>query len=208
MTQELKLNEVGLIPAIAQHYETGQVLMMAYVSPDSLKRTLEGEDVWFYSRSRQELWHKGEESGNYLRVKSVWADCDGDTLLIKVDPTGPACHTGETSCFFTEVDSAPTYADADPGVGVLEELFAVIKDRQANPTADSYTAKLLASGVGRVAQKVVEEAGETAIAAAEGKVDELPGEVADLLYHTLTLLAAAGTSPKEVWAELHKRRKD
>jgi phosphoribosyl-ATP pyrophosphohydrolase/phosphoribosyl-AMP cyclohydrolase len=206
MTQELKLNENGLIPAIAQHHETGQVLMMAYVSPDSLKHTMEGEDVWFYSRSRQALWHKGEESGNYLRVKSTWVDCDGDTLLFKVDPVGPACHTGEISCFFTELEASPTYADADPGVGVLEELFAVIKDRQANPTEESYTAKLIASGVGKVAQKVVEEAGETAIAAAAGKMDELPGEVADLLYHTLTLLAATGTSPKEVWDILAKRR--
>ena len=206
MTQELKLNENGLIPGIAQHHETGQVLMMAYVSPDSLRHTIESNDVWFYSRSRQALWHKGEESGNYLHVKSAWVDCDGDTLLFKVDPVGPACHTGEMSCFFTELEGSQTYSAADPGVGVMEELFAVIKDRQANPTDESYTAKLLASGVGKVAQKVVEEAGEVAIAAAQGKTDELPGEVADLLYHTLTLLAATNTSPKEVWKVLAKRR--
>ena len=206
MTIPLKRNENGLIPAIAQHHETGQILMLAYVSAESLARTLADGDAWFYSRSRQALWHKGAESGNYLRVKSLQVDCDGDALLMKVDPAGPACHTGAVSCFFTELEAEPSYAESDAGVGVLQELFAVIKDRQANPTAESYTAKLLASGVGRVAQKVVEEAGESAIAAAQGGREALAGEVADLLYHTLTLLAAAGVSPNEVWAELAKRR--
>ncbi len=207
MTIPLRRNENGLIPAIAQHHETGQVLMLAYVSAESLARTLQDGDAWFYSRSRQSLWHKGEESGNYLRVKSLQVDCDGDTVLMKVDPEGPACHTGAVSCFFTDLDAEPTYAESDASVGVLEELFAVIKDRQANPTAESYTAKLLQSGVGRVAQKVVEEAGESAIAAAQGEKEALAGEVADLLYHTLTLLAAADVSPREVWAELAKRRR-
>lgn len=207
MSIPLKRNENGLIPAIAQHYETGQVLMLAYVSAESLARTLRDGDAWFYSRSRQSLWHKGAESGNYLRVKSLQVDCDGDTLLMSVDPAGPACHTGAVSCFFTDLGSEPTYAESDAGVGVLEELFSVIKDRQVNPTAESYTAKLLQSGVGRVAQKVVEEAGESAIAAAQGEKEALTGEVADLLYHTLTLLAAADVSPRDVWAELAKRRR-
>lgn len=207
MTIPLKRNENGLIPAIAQHHETGEVLMLAYVSAESLARTMQDGDAWFYSRSRQSLWHKGEESGNYLRVKSLQVDCDGDTVLMKVDPTGPACHTGAVSCFFTDLDADPSYAQDDASVGVLEELFAVIKDRQANPTADSYTAKLLQSGVGRVAQKVVEEAGESAIAAAQGEKEALTAEVADLLYHTLTLLAAADVSPRDVWAELAKRRR-
>ena len=207
MTIPLKRNENGLIPAIAQHHETGQILMLAYVSAESLARTLADGDAWFYSRSRQALWHKGAESGNYLRVKSLQVDCDGDALLMKVDPAGPACHTGAVSCFFTELEAEPSYAESDAGVGVLQELFAVIKDRQANPTAESYTAKLLASGVGRVAQKVVEEAGESAIAAVQGEKEALAGEAADLLYHMLTLLAAAGVSPNEVWAELAKRRR-
>lgn len=207
MTTPLKRNENGLIPAIAQHHETGEVLMLAYVSAESLARTLEDGDAWFYSRSRQTLWHKGEESGNYLRVKSLQVDCDGDTLLMKVDPAGPACHTGAPSCFFTELDTEPSYAASDANVGVLEELFAVIKDRQANPTAESYTAKLLQAGIGRVAQKVVEEAGESVIAAVQGEKEALAGEVADLLYHTLTMLAAADVPPRDVWAELAKRRK-
>ena len=207
MTMPLKRNENGLIPTIAQHHETGQVLMLAYMSAESLAHTLQDGDAWFYSRSRQALWHKGEESGNFLRVKSMHVDCDGDTLLLKVDPVGPACHTGAVSCFFTDLDAEPTYAESDASVGVLEELFAVIKDRQANPTAESYTARLLQEGVGRVAQKVVEEAGESAIAAVQGEREALVGEVADLLYHTLTLLVAADVSPRDVWAELAKRRK-
>lgn len=207
MTMQLRRNENGLIPAIAQHHETGEVLMLAYVSAESLARTLQDGDAWFYSRSRQSLWHKGEESGNYLRVKSLHVDCDGDTVLMKVAPEGPACHTGAVSCFFTDLDAEPTYAEAEAGVGVLEELFAVIKERQANPTAESYTAKLLQSGTGRVAQKVVEEAGESAIAAVQGEKEALAGEVADLLYHTLTLLASAGVPPRDVWAELAKRRR-
>ena len=207
MTVPLKRNENGLIPAIAQHHETGEVLMLAYVSAESLARTLQDGDAWFYSRSRKSLWHKGEESGNFLRVKSLLVDCDGDTLLMKVDPVGPACHTGAVSCFFNDLDGEPSYEASEANVGVLEELFAVIKDRQANPTAESYTAKLLQSGIGRVSQKVVEEAGESAIAAVQGEKEALAGEVADLLYHTLTMLAAADVSPRDVWAELAKRRK-
>ncbi len=207
MTVPLKRNENGLIPAIAQHHETGEVLMLAYVSAESLARTLQDGDAWFYSRSRQSLWHKGEESGNFMRVKSLLVDCDGDTLLMKVDPVGPACHTGAVSCFFNDLDAEPSYEASEANVGVLEELFGVIKDRQANPTAESYTAKLLQSGIGRVSQKVVEEAGESAIAAVQGENEALAGEVADLLYHTLTMLAAADVSPRDVWAELAKRRK-
>jgi len=206
MSQEMRLDANGLVPAVVQDDDTGQVLMLAYVSEGSLRRTLEGGNVWFYSRSRDELWQKGETSGNYLRVRSVWADCDGDALLIKASPTGPACHTGETSCFFTPVHEPPPTVPADGGVGILDELFAVIKDRQVSAPEGSYTAKLLASGVGRVAQKVVEEAGESAIAAAQGETEALPGEVADLLYHTLVLLAATGVRPEDVWAELRKRR--
>ena len=100
---EVKLDKQGLIPAIAQDANTGQVLMLGYMNPGSLKRTFEGVQVWFYSRSREDMWHKGEGSGNYLNLKEAWADCDGDTLLLKVNPDGPTCHTGETSCFFTEI---------------------------------------------------------------------------------------------------------
>ncbi len=205
---KLKLNQQGLIPAIAQDADTGQVLMLGYMNPGSLKRTVEGGQVWFYSRSREDLWHKGEISGNYLNLKEAWLDCDADTVLLKVDPDGPACHTGNTSCFFTSMDQLPDeYEVTESGPGILDELFAVIRDRQHSPTEDSYTARLLQEGTARVAQKVVEEAGEAAIAAAGGDQDNLPKEMADLFYHSLALLAAAGVSPQAVWEELRSRRK-
>lgn len=204
---KVKLNEQGLVPAIAQDINTGQVLMMGYMNPGSLKRTVEGTQVWFYSRSREDLWHKGEVSGNYLNLREAWLDCDGDTILLKVEPDGPACHTGETSCFFTPMDGLPDeYEVTESGPGILDELFGVIRDRQREQPEDSYTAKLLKEGTGRIAQKVIEEAGETAIAAVQGDNENLPKEVADLLYHSMVLLAAAGVTPKAVWEELRNRR--
>lgn len=203
----IKLNEQGLVPAIAQDADTGQVLMLGYMNPGSLKRTVEGVQVWFYSRSREDLWHKGEISGNYLNLKEAWLDCDGDTLLLKVKPDGPACHTGETSCFYTPLDGLPEeYEATETGPGILSELFAVIQDRQSDPPEGSYTAKLLQEGTARIAQKVIEEGGEAALAAVQGDQESLPKEVADLLYHTLVLLAASGVTPNQVWEELRSRR--
>ena len=204
---KVKLNEQGLVPAIAQDADTGKVLMLGYMNPGSLKRTVEGVQVWFYSRSREDLWHKGEISGNYLNLKEAWLDCDGDTILLKVKPDGPACHTGETSCFYTPMEQLPEeYEVTETGPGILSELFAVIQDRQRDPPKGSYTAKLLQEGMGRIAQKVIEEAGETAIAAVQENKEDLPKEVADLLYHTLVLLAASGVTPNQVWEELRNRR--
>ena len=205
----LKLDKQGLIPAIAQDINTGKVLMLGYMNPGSLKRTVEGIQVWFYSRSREDLWHKGEVSGNYLNLREAWVDCDGDTLLLKVVPDGPACHTQNESCFFTPLEGVPEpaeFARTDPGSGVLDELFAVIQDRKQRMPEGSYTTELLAEGIGRVAQKVTEEAGETAIAAAQGNVDNLLEEVADLLYHTLVLMAASDVKPQQVWDVLRERR--
>lgn len=206
---EMKLNEQGLMPAIAQDCNTGRVLMLGYMSPDALQRTLQGDHVWYYSRSRDKLWEKGEVSGNHFNWKEVWVDCDGDTILLKVDPEGPACHTGKESCFFTPVSDMPdgfqTYADV--GQGDLDKLFSVIEERKRDMPNGSYTADLISQGVGRIAQKVVEEAGETAIAAAQGNIEQLPGEVADLMYHALVLLAASGVTTKQVWAELRERRR-
>ena len=205
---KVKLNEQGLVPAIAQDINTNQVLMLGYMNPGSIKRTVEGIQVWFYSRSREDLWHKGEVSGNYLNLKEAWLDCDGDTLLLKVDPDGPACHTGETSCFFNPLEGLPEgYEDTDTGPGILAELFALVQDRQREMPEGSYTVKLLEEGVPRIAQKVIEEAGETAIAAVHGDKEQIPSEIADLLYHTLVLMAASGVKPEEVWAELRERRK-
>ena len=204
---KVKLNEKGLVPAIAQDINTGEVLMLGYMNPGSLKRTVEGEQVWFYSRSREDLWHKGEISGNYLNLREAYVDCDGDTILLKVQPDGPACHTGEISCFYNPMEELPEdYEATETGSGILDELFALIQDRQREQPEGSYTAHLLQEGVARVAQKVIEEAGESALAAVQGEKDALAGEVADLLYHTLVLLAASGSRPQEVWDALRERR--
>jgi phosphoribosyl-ATP pyrophosphohydrolase/phosphoribosyl-AMP cyclohydrolase len=205
---KVKLNEKGLVPAIAQDANTGRVLMLGYMNPGSLKRTVEGGQVWFYSRSQEDLWHKGEISGNYLNLQEAWVDCDADTILLKVRPDGPTCHTGETSCFFTRLEGLPEeYQVTESGSGVLDELFAVIRDRQREQPQGSYTTKLLQEGVARIAQKVIEEAGETAIAAIHGDPESLAAEAADLMYHALVLLAASGMKPSAVWEELRKRRK-
>ena len=205
---KIKLNEQGLLPAIAQDANTGEVLMMGYMNPGSLKRTVEGVQVWFYSRSREDLWHKGEMSGNYLNLKEAYLDCDADTILLKVDPDGPACHTGQVSCFFNQLEGLPEeYEMTESGPSVLGELFALIKDRQQEMPEGSYTTSLFKDGVARIAQKVVEEAGETAIAAAINDAESLPGEVADLLYHTLVLLAATSVQPEAVYEKLRERRK-
>ena len=205
---KIKLNEQGLLPAIAQDANTGEVLMMGYMNPGSLKRTVEGVQVWFYSRSREDLWHKGEMSGNYLNLKEAYLDCDADTILLKVDPDGPACHTGQGSCFFNQLEGLPEeYEMTESGPSVLGELFALIKDRQQEMPEGSYTTSLFKEGVARIAQKVVEEAGETAIAAAINDAESLPGEVADLLYHTLVLLAATSVQPEAVYEKLRERRK-
>ena len=204
---KVKLNDKGLVPAVAQDINTGEVLMLGYMNPGSLKRTVEGEQVWFYSRSREDLWHKGEVSGNYLNLREAWVDCDADTILLKVQPDGPACHTGEVSCFYTKLEGLPEeYEATESGSGILDELFALIQDRQREQPEGSYTVRLLQEGVARIAQKVIEEAGETAIAAVQEDRDGLTGEVADLLYHTLTLLAASDVKPQEVWEVLRQRR--
>ena len=205
---KVKLNEQGLVPAVAQDVNTGNVLMLGYMNPGSIKRTVEGVQVWFYSRSQEDLWHKGEVSGNYLNLREAWLDCDGDTILLKVDPDGPTCHTGETSCFFTPLEGLPEgYEDTDRGPGVLSELYALVQDRQREMPEGSYTVKLLQEGVGRIAQKVIEEAGETALAAAQNETDHLPSEIADLMYHTLVLMAASGVKPEQGWDELRQRRR-
>ena len=202
----IKLDDKGLVPTIAQDVNTKEVLMLGYMSPGALKRTLEVEDVWFYSRSRSDLWHKGEVSGNYMRIKSATVDCDGDTLLLQVEPTGPVCHTGNPTCFFTPVESLPDFEASQEGPGILEELLAVIQDRKRERPQGSYTARLFDEGMDRMAQKVIEEAGETSIAALRGDKEHLVRELADLWYHTLVMMAASEVRPEDVWQELRSRR--
>ena len=202
---EIKLNAQGLVTAICQDSSTGKVLMVAYMSPESIQRTMESGEMVFYSRSRQELWHKGETSGSYLHVESAQVDCDGDVLLFQVHADGPACHTGAESCFFTPLVATPGYEHEETGPGVLSELFHTIRQRQQERPDGSYTASLFERGTSRIAQKVAEEGAEVALAAATKETASLPGEVADLFYHTLVLLADAGLSPDDVWTELRAR---
>ncbi len=200
------LDEKGLAPAICQHEETGEVIMLGYVSPGALKRTLEGGEVWFYSRSRSDLWHKGEVSGNYMRIRSASVDCDGDVILLKVVPDGPICHTGNPTCFFTPFDELPEFESPEKGPGILEDLFSVIQDRREGMPDGSYTTRLFQGGPDRIAQKVIEEAGEVAIAGTKLDRDQVVSEMADLLYHSLVLMSAVGARPEEVWSELRERR--
>ena len=184
----------GLIPAIVQDARTQRVLMLGYMDRAALEETLESGEATFFSRSRGGRWRKGETSGNRMRVRNVSADCDRDTVLVTVDPAGPACHTGAESCF------------GDGGeAGVLAELERTIAARAKAGGAESYTARLLASGAKRIAQKVGEEGVECALAGAAGSEDELCEEGADLLYHLAVLLHARGRSFADVFAVLAKR---
>ena len=202
----VQLDERGLVAAVCQDAASGQVLMVAHMNREALRRTLETGEMHFYSRSRAEQWRKGDTSGAVLHVESARIDCDGDVLLFRVHADGPACHTGETSCFFTPLDALPDFADAPAGPGVLDELFQVIRQRRRERPEGSYTARLFDQGTTRIAQKVAEEGAEVALAAATGDREALAGEVADLLYHALVLLADADLRPDEVWAELRRRR--
>ena len=203
----IKLNQNGMMPAILQDHKTGDVLMLGWMTPESLERTLESREVWFYSRSRNELWKKGETSGNSIKVISIVTDCDADVLLIKGEPSGSVCHTGEQSCFHSEsISNVPEIEREHIGPGILQELYSVIQSRKESKSVNSYTVDLFNQGVERIGQKVVEEAGETAIAAAVGKYDRLPEEVSDLLYHTLVLIAASGINLNSVWDTLASRR--
>jgi phosphoribosyl-AMP cyclohydrolase / phosphoribosyl-ATP pyrophosphohydrolase len=186
----------GLVPAVVQDAATLQVLTLAYMDEAALRETLESGEATFFSRSRGGRWRKGETSGNRLKVVSVMPDCDGDSLLVQVEPLGPACHLNTTSCFGVE--------DA-PGVGRLGRLERTIAERASADPSQSWTAKLLAAGPKRAAQKVGEEGVETALAGAAGEVAELCEESADLLYHLLVLLKSRGVALADVLAVLARR---
>lgn len=202
----IQLDEKGLFPAIAQDNNTNEVLMLGYMNPGALRRTIEGGEMWFYSRSKSDMWHKGEMSGNHLKVVSAALDCDGDAIVFKVEPEGPACHTGEKSCFFNPISEQLEFARFEKGSGVLEELFATIQDRKSASPEESYTASLFEEGIERIAQKVIEESGETAIASVTRDQEQLVKEVADLVYHSLVLLSASDLTPEDVWQVLRNRQ--
>ncbi|MGI9245365.1 MAG: bifunctional phosphoribosyl-AMP cyclohydrolase/phosphoribosyl-ATP diphosphatase HisIE [Steroidobacteraceae bacterium] len=189
----------GLLPAIVQDAVTGRVLMLGYMNAAALHRTLTDRRVVFFSRSRAELWTKGETSGNFLEVVDVSVDCDRDTLLVLANPAGPTCHLGTETCFAAARD--PDAA----GMAFLQTLEHVVSRRIADGPESSYTARLHASGIGRIAQKVGEEGVETALAAATRSDAELVGECADLLYHLVVLLKARNLSLERVVQELASR---
>jgi phosphoribosyl-ATP pyrophosphohydrolase/phosphoribosyl-AMP cyclohydrolase len=187
-----KLN--GLIPCIVQDASTHTVLMLGFMNEEAYERTIKEKQVTFYSRSKKRLWTKGETSGNYLEVVEVLTDCDQDTLLIKANPKGPVCHLGHDTCF-NEANNQWN----------LNSLEQVIKDRQANPTENSYTTQLFQSGINKIAQKVGEEAVELIIEAKDNNKELFLNEAADLMYHYLVLLSAKGYSLKDVQEVLKKR---
>lgn len=186
----------GLLPVVVQDDKSLEVLMVGYMNEAAFNKTVETGLVTFYSRTRQTLWTKGETSGNSLNLKSMHVDCDADTLLVRVDPIGPTCHTGARSCFYQEADSAE---------GFIKKLQAVVQQRHAEMPEGSYTTKLFNKGVGKISQKVGEEAVETIIEAAAGNYDAMIPEVADMIYHLLVLLEATGKSLTDVEEELVKR---
>ena len=202
----ITFDDRGLLTAVVQDARTNEVLMVAHMNREALKRTIAGPHVWFYSRSRKCLWEKGSTSGNYLNVVDLKLDCDGDALLVMAEPVGAACHTGEISCFHNSVD-ADVEASNRIGPGILHELVDIIHQRAVDMPEGSYTARLLAAGPSRIAQKVIEEAGETGLAAATGTTDDVAAEMADLIYNCVTLLESVGVPIEDVWAELARRRR-
>lgn len=197
--KSLKFDERGLIPAIVQDARTREVLTLAYMNEESLARTIETGQTWFWSRSRNELWHKGETSGNTQTVISLHSDCDKDAIVVLVDPAGPACHTGARSCF----DS--TLKNEDLGL-LLNNLYELIESRERERPEGSYTTYLFNKGLDKILKKVGEESAETIIAAKNEDRTRLTAEVADLVYHLLVLLVARGVSLDEIRAELASRR--
>ena len=206
--REIKFDEQGLLPAVIQDWLDGTVLMLGYMNHEALSRTLATKSVHFWSRSRQKLWEKGETSGHKLLVKDVFVDCDRDTILVKAQPVGPTCHTGERACFFSRFDDASESSggkSTEAHGAILENVLRIIAARKAAPQAGSYTTKLFEAGHDKILKKVAEEAGEVLIAAKGGKKEEIVYEVADLLFHTLMVLGYHDVSLREIYEELGKR---
>lgn len=210
---EVKWDERGLVPAICQDAGTGQVLTLAWMNEEALRLTLEKGTMHFWSRSRGELWHKGETSGNYLHLVSARLDCDGDALVFMVRPEGPACHTDRMSCFFNEVEIPGRGAGAAGEGGglpfdhnLLESIYRlVLRRRDEDDPERSYVARLFRRGEDRILRKVSEEAGEVVIGVKNADREEVAAEMADLWFHTLVALALMDVPPGRVLAELARR---
>jgi phosphoribosyl-ATP pyrophosphohydrolase/phosphoribosyl-AMP cyclohydrolase len=201
---EVKFDERGLVPVVAQDARTGEVLMLAWANADALRLTAESGRAHYWSRSRGELWQKGETSGHVQEIDDVRVDCDGDAVLYRVRQTGPACHTGERACFFRAVEGDALAAAPDPRP-VLARVAETVAARDERRPEGSYTTYLFEQGIDKILKKVGEEAAETIIAAKNEGTDGLRAESADLLYHLLVLWRAKGLSVDELWAELDRR---
>jgi len=201
--EKIRYDDRGLVPAIVQDYLDGTILMMAWMNRESLQKTMETGETWFWSRSRGQLWHKGATSGHIQKVRSLRYDCDSDALLVSVEQIGDvACHTGERSCFH-RIDGQVVAPPAD----TLSQLFAVICDRRDYPTEDSYTCKLLANGDNKILKKLGEETAEVVMACKDDDPEAIAAEVADLFYHTLVALAHHKVELKDVYRKLQERRR-
>jgi len=205
MFEQVKFDERGLVPCVAQDFDSGEVLTLAYVNEESLRLTVETGELHFYSRSREEIWRKGETSGNVLRLRRLRYDCDGDAIVALVEPTGPACHTGERSCFYRDLDG-----DGEPAPAVHEALATLertLRSRAAERPEGSYTAELFRGGTERMGEKVTEEAEEVVRAAREESDERVAEEAADLLYHLAVLLASREIPQSAAMEVLNGRRR-
>ncbi|WP_413936406.1 bifunctional phosphoribosyl-AMP cyclohydrolase/phosphoribosyl-ATP diphosphatase HisIE [Nitrospira sp. BLG_1] len=205
---QFKFDQQGLLPAVVQDWLDGTVLMLGYMNQEALARTVATRTVHFWSRSRNKLWEKGESSGHKLHVKALFVDCDQDTVLVKAQPIGPTCHTGERACFFSRLDEQGLVTEEktqDAAGGILESVLRTILARRANPQAGSYTTKLFEGGHDKILKKVAEEAGEVLLASKGGKKEEIVYEVADLFFHTLMVLGYHGLTLQEIYEELGRR---
>ncbi|GFR38458.1 histidine biosynthesis bifunctional protein HisIE [Insulibacter thermoxylanivorax] len=203
--EALRWNEQGLIPAIVQDAVSKEVLTLAYMNRESLQRSLEEGETWFWSRSRGELWHKGATSGNKQLIREIRYDCDADALLVLVEPQGPACHTGKYSCFQHRLDGEAVQEGKADRFAILNQLEAVIASREAERPEGAYTTYLFDKGVDKILKKVGEEAGEVIIAAKNRDHDELSWEASDLLFHLLVLFREQKLPIDRVLAELEGR---
>jgi phosphoribosyl-ATP pyrophosphohydrolase/phosphoribosyl-AMP cyclohydrolase len=201
---DFKLNSDGMIPVVAQDYKTGEVLMVAYMNKEAYEKTIATGKMTYYSRSRQELWTKGDTSGHYQYVKSLTLDCDNDTILAKVSQVGAACHTGNKTCFFQPL-LEKEYDNANP-LTVFEDVYSVIMDRKEHPKEGSYTNYLFDKGIDKILKKVGEECTEIVIAAKNPDADEMRYEISDFLYHLMVLMAERGLVWKDITDELADRR--
>ncbi|GMK39240.1 histidine biosynthesis bifunctional protein HisIE [Paenibacillus sp. CCS19] len=209
LQQKIKWDKDGLVAAIVQDAVSKEVVMLAYMNAESLKLSIESGETWFWSRSRSELWHKGATSGHTQPIRSIHYDCDADTLLVRVDQNGAACHTGRYSCFFNPIVEEAPAAENDAASGdrfrMLNELEAIISKRYAERPEGAYTTYLFEKGLDKILKKFGEESIEVIIAAKNGDNDELRSETSDMLFHLMVLLRERGVSLDEVMAELGKR---